>query len=309
MESRCFTASDGIEIQAWKSCPENPVGVLQLIHGSLEHAMRYGEFIRFMNEKGFAVYIMDLRGHGRTAEKSGTLNIFSQKEKGWERAIEDLEIQRQHIREDYPELPVYLMGHSMGSFLARNLAGRMNPSYQGLILSGTGRANPFVTYGGIILAKLFKLFSRNKPNALLHKLVYGMLNDQIPNPRTDYDFLSRDEKVVDAYIADPWCGRLITPEYGHELASGVLTINRSGCYRQTPDSLPVLLFSGEMDPVGGPGGSYVREVAEMYRKHGTRDVEVRFYRDSRHETLNELTRDDVYRDVHEWMTERQTRIS
>lgn len=301
MNDRHFTAKDGLEIQAWKFIPENPKAVVQLIHGSLEYAARYQEFIEVLTKHNIAVYAMDLRGHGETAVKSDSLNIFSKDDDGWGLALDDLAIQLGHIKADLPGLPIMLMGHSMGSFLARDIASSIGESYDGLILSGTGRATALLTYSGIFLAKIFKLFSRNKPNALLHQLVYGTLNDKFKNARTDYDFLSRDEKVVDNYIADPLCGQLITPEYGHELASGVLKINKNSAYTNTPSQLPIYLFSGADDPVGGERGNYVHEVAALYEKSGHDNVTVKLWPDGRHETLNELNKEDVYQAVLDWI--------
>jgi len=301
---KSFSAADGLKITAWAYVPDEAVAAVQLIHGSVEHAARYGAFIEALAAEGVAVYIMDLRGHGSTGEASGQMCIFSMQPRGWELAIGDLRRQRQQIQDDLPGLPLFLMGHSMGSFLARDLAGRDGSDYAGLILSGTGRAPAALTYSGLLLAKLLMRFSRNAPSALLQKMVYGKLNDAFKNPRTDFDFLSRDESVVDAYIKDPWCGNVITPEYGHEMVQGILNINRQSCYRQTPDHLPIYLFSGEMDPVGGSKASFVLEVAELYRKNGCRDVETRIYPEGRHEMLNEINRSDVYTHVISWLRSR-----
>ncbi len=305
METYTFQAKDNLEIYAYKWIPSTtPVAVLQLVHGSVEHLMRYEPFAERLVREQIVFYGMDLRGHGQTAEKADQMNLFSKQPNGWQLAIDDIYTQTQQILSDFPGLPVFIFGHSMGSLLVRDVISQFGDSYQGAILSGTGRATPLLTYVGLALAKVFMLFNREKTNPFLHNLIYGELNNKIDNPRSDYDFLSRDPSVVDAYIADPWCGQIVTTEYAHELVRGVLRINQARAYQETPKSLPIYLFSGAEDPVGGEEGVYVNEVAQAYQEAGVQDVQVKLYPGARHEMLNELNRDRVMADIIAWLRQR-----
>lgn len=303
METYTFTASDNIEIYVYKWVPAQVKGIVQLVHGSVEHAMRYTHFADYLNKAGFAVYAPDLRGHGQTGEKSKQFNIFSHQENGWQLAIDDLFDLTKQIQAEHPDQPIFLFGHSMGSFLARDYISQHGNLLKGAILSGTGRSTPLLTYAGIGLAKLMKLGGRNRVTPFLHQMIYGELNKQMENPRTDFDFLSRDPDLVDAYIADPWCGQTVTVEYAHEMAMGVLRINKQEAFASTPKTLPIYLFSGANDPVGGPGASFVGEVANAYRKSGVQDVEMKLYENGRHEMLNETNKEEVMADVVAWLNE------
>lgn len=305
METYTYSAPDGIEIYVYKWLPAGePKAAFQLVHGSIEHASRYTHFAERLASEGYAVYAPDLRGHGKTGAESGQPELFSKQSNGWQLTLDDLRKLTEQIQAEHPGLPVFVFGHSMGSFLVRDYITQNGNAFSGAILSGTGSAAPALTYVGLILAKLFKLTGRNKRSPFLHNLAYGTLNDKIENPRTDYDFLSRDPALVDAYIADPWCGQTITAEYGHELISGLLRINNPQAYQQAPKDLPLYLFSGEKDPVGGEDASYVNEVADLYRQAGVNDVSVKIYPGARHETLNETNKEDVIDDVIAWLNAR-----
>lgn len=301
METVTFTTPDNIEVYVYKWIPNEVKAIVQLTHGAIEHAMRYTQFAERLSEEGYAVYALDLRGHGQTGEKSNQPNIFSKEPNGWLKIIDDLRTLTKQIQVDFPDRPIFLFGHSMGSFLARDYISRHGELFQGVILSGTGRAAPLLTYAGIGLAKLMMLGGRHNPSPFLHQMIFGELNKQVQNPRTDYDFLSRDPAEVDAYIADPWCGRTVTVEFAHEMVSGVLWINKKQAFAQTPNDLPIYLYSGMEDPVGGPKASFVGEVAEAYRRAGVQDVSMKLYEDARHEMLNELNREEVMDDVVAWL--------
>jgi alpha-beta hydrolase superfamily lysophospholipase len=156
-------------------------------------------------------------------------------------------------------------------------------------------------YSGLLVAKIFSLTGKKRESAFLHQLIYGELNKPIENPKTDFDFLSRDPEEVQKYIDDPWCGRMTRVEYALELVRGVIRINRAAAYDGAPDELPIFLISGAEDPVGGPGGQYVREVADAYRNAGGQNVSIKLYEGARHELINELNRDEVMADIVQWM--------
>jgi alpha-beta hydrolase superfamily lysophospholipase len=307
MQSYTFKAKDGLEIVSFKWLPENPENaraVFSLVHGSLEYAGRYEHFIRFLTDAGFIVYAHDIRGHGKTAEKSGEFVYFSEQPNGWELAVEDVHTVTKQIQLDFPGLPVFIFGHSMGSMLVRDYISQHGSDLKGAIICGTGRATPLLMYSGLLVAKLFSLTGKKRESGFLHQLIYGELNKPIENPQTDFDFLSRDPVEVQKYIDDPWCGRMTRVEYALELVRGVIRINRAAAYENTPTTLPLFLISGEKDPVGGPDGQYVKEVAQAYEKAGVESVITRLYKGARHELVNETNRDEVMGDIAEWLNAR-----
>ncbi len=281
-----------------------PKAVLLIIHGSLEHALRYEPFAEFIASKGFAVYSADLRGHGRTIRSEKELNYFTDGPNGWNLVLDDLQAFSARIRETYPKTPLFVLGHSMGSFLARCLAVRTGKDMAGLILSGTGGAPAALLRGGLALAALsMALGIRKKRNPFLHKLVYGTLNNAIENPQTPSDFISRDPETVRAYLADPLSGETATTEYIFEMIKGFLLAMKRSTYRATPKNLPILMFSGEKDPVAGPKGdaAVLKDAHQAYAQAGIGDLTLKIYPEARHEMLNEINRAEVYADVLEWM--------
>ncbi len=305
-ENYSFQSTDGMEIQVAKWLPEKEVKtVLHLVHGSVEYADRYRRFAEFLAEKGIAVYASDIRGHGKTAGSEENLSYFSDEKNGWDLAIQDLLKITGDIKNDYPGKPVFIFGHSMGSMLVRDYISKHGDGLNGAILSGTGGGRVMLQYTAKILSSLFMIFKGRKSRSpFLHKLLYGTLNDDIENPKTDMDFLSRDEVEVKKYMDDIFCGYTITPEYLHEMITGLIRIGKKKAYADTPEKLPVYLFSGGCDPVGGKDGKEVKRVHDSYKSAGLQDVTMKLYPEGRHEMLNEINREEVYGDIVEWMENR-----
>ena len=305
-----LTSRDGTPLHAYAWPASHDGGqapIVQIVHGSLEHAGRYRDVAQAFAAAGVSVYACDLRGHGRTAPTRDDLNYFSDGPHGFDRAVEDIYTLTDSIRASHPGRPIVLLGHSMGSFLARLVAARRPEAIAGLILSGTGDGNPLLLRFARLAARVtMAVKGRKTRSPALHQLVYGRLNQVIEAPRTASDFISRDELVVDAYVADPLSGGTVSPEYVYEMVGGMLAMMEPATYRATPPSLPILVFSGEKDPVAGAGGDAadVTRTVERYRAAGVRDLTLTLYPDGRHEMLNELNRDEVYRDVIEWITSR-----
>ncbi len=302
-----FVAKDGLEIFAYRWQPENADtvrGVLQLVHGSLEHVFRYQHFVEKLVGAGYAVYANDIRGHGQTATRSGLFSYFSDQRHGWELAVDDLGVVTEDLKKQWPELPVFIFGHSMGSILVRDYVSQRGEEFRGALITGTGRAKSFLLYPGLLLAKLFALFGKKRPSPILHFLIYGALNRAVENPTTDYDFLSRDAAEVQKYIDDRLSGHTATVDYAHEMARGVIRAHASSTFTGTPRDLSLFFFSGLADPVGGPQAKYVREAEAAYRQAGVRDVTTKLYPGARHELLNETNKEEVMADVIQWLDAR-----
>lgn len=295
-------APDGTELVGFSRRPDAaPVqGCLLILHGMAEHIGRYGKFAAFLADKGIAVYGFDLRGHGATGVKSGTPGFFAE-ENGWNLVVEDIDIWVDHIRRQNSGRPLYLLGHSMGSFLARAYAGRYGEKLGGLILSGTGKDPGLAAGVELAVARVeSQINGKMAPSALLDRLVFGPYARSVKNRGTRSDWLSRDERQVDAYIADPLCGRVMTAGFFADFLRGIRDVHKPTVLRRTPRSLPIYLFSGSRDPVGGFSRG-VLSVYEEYRRAGIVNISLKLYSDGRHEMLNEVNREEVYRDVLGWI--------
>jgi alpha-beta hydrolase superfamily lysophospholipase len=304
-ETTYTSSGDGITIYVYRWLPADLAqakGVLHIVHGSIEHAMRYDRFAQFLVQNGYIVVASDYRGHGKTGAENDQFNIFSLQDNGWRMTVEDLHDLNQQIATDYPNKPLVMMGHSMGSFLVRHYMGVHGHTLAGAIIMGTGRAAQWLTQTAQVIAKLLRMVGDKKRlTPFMHKLVYGQLNDAMDNPKTDYDFLSRDSAEVQKYIDDPWCGNTITVDYAHEFATGLMVINDPYFIKQTRTDIPLLFTSGKADPVGGEDANFVHEVAQMYRDGGNEHITVTIYDEARHEILNETNRDQVMADILAWM--------
>jgi len=298
---------DGTEVylRKWETDGTKPEAVLHIAHGMAEHGERYDQFARFLVAKGIAVFANDHRGHGKTGEKAGLMGFFAE-ENGFDRVVADLYAVNCRIRSLYPGVPVFLLGHSMGSFLALRYCQIYGESIRGLILSGTGGKGGRAVKLGKMLARLEMLRKgKRAPSPFLAGLVFAGYNRKIRNPKTLFDWLSRDEQTVRAYIDDPLCGFVCTASFYYDLFTGLELIRDPRLIRQIPKKLPVFFFSGTEDPVGG----YAKEVKKMIRslkESGMENVESRFFPGGRQEMLNEINRDEVFVTVYSWMEKQLT---
>lgn len=267
-----FRSGDDIEIQTYRWAPDGPPrAVVQVQHGLGEHAGRYRRFAEALTAAGYLVYAPDGRGSGRTAQ--GRYGEWGPD--GWPGWVDDLDRLNARIRQDEPGLPLALFGHSMGSFASQQYLLDHSADVDAVVLSGTTEASG-----------LADLLGGDEP-ADLSAFNAGF------EPRTGFEWLSRDEAEVDKYVADEGCGFAAAPFVGIE------TLRRTA----DPDALdrirkdlPILLVSGDADPLAA-GGAAVELVGQRYRDHGLRDVTVRLYPGARHELLNETNRDEVTADV------------
>ena len=217
--------------------------------------------------------------------------------------IRDAETLTGLMRERYPELPYFLLGHSMGSLVARLYLTEMGDQLTGAILCGTVGPNPMAKTGVRLSDSVAHAKGMTYRSAMLSRMAFKGYNRRIKPARSAFDWLTRDEKVVQLYESDEKCNFVFTAVGFRDLFTLVVQANSIKCYRQTPHGLPLLLIAGDCDPVGAYGEG-VRQVANMYRTSGQKDVDVIFYKGGRHEILNEINRLDVFGDISHWLEER-----
>ena len=296
-----FPSKDGVHsCHASLWTPEGePRAVVQIVHGVAEYAGRYDHFARYLAEHGFAVCGEDHLGHGKTVN-DGKYGYFGKKD-GWTLVTADVRQLRVLTGEKFPGLPYFLLGHSMGSFLARTYLCQFPGTVDGCILSGTGQEKPALVAAGKALASAICAFKgADATSALVNELSLGAYNKQFKPNRTTADWICRDEAVVDAYLKDPFCTFKPTAGMFRDMMGGLQLISsEDGLSRMDPRT-PVYLFSGDRDPVGA-NGEGVKTVYGFFKEYGTADLTMKLYPGGRHEMLNEINKGEVYADVLAWL--------
>lgn len=279
----------------------SPRAVVQVLHGLAEHAGRYERFARSLNERGLTVVAHDHRGHGPAYAEKG-LGHFADRD-GWSKVIADAFSVQTAIRAALPATPLVLLGHSMGSYIAQAFCMRHPGTIDALILSGSTSPNRTEVQVARAIAWLLGMtLGATSEGRLLDRMSFGKFNDRFRPNRTTFDWLSRDDVEVDRYINDPLCGAISSQRLWFDLLGGLLDISAADSPARIPESLPILILGGELDPVGGEKA--LAQLADAYRRSGHSTVDLRVYEDGRHEMLNETNRDDVTADILSW-TERQ----
>lgn len=278
---------------------ESPKAVVQIVHGIAEFIERYDEFAAYLNGLGFLVVAEDHMGHGQSVGENGIQGYFHG---GWFTAVEDTMTLLRETQAAYPDIPYVLFGHSMGSFMARTILCKYPDSgISAAVICGTGwqpaALLPPVTR---FIEAVCRKDGEDKPSAFLENLVFGSYNKRVEHPRTAYDWLSRDAKIVDAYIAHPMCGFTPTAGLLREMMKGLTYIEKSAHLEAMKRDLPVFFVAGGDDPVGGYGKGVKRTVSE-FKKAGMTDVSCRIYPLCRHEILNEINRQEIFEDIGGWI--------
>ena len=300
-----FQSSTGrTSIHALKCVPDSkPRAVVQIAHGIAEHIDRYRPFMEFLADNGFVVAGNDHLGHGKSIRFPEEQGFFAEKD-GWWRVVDDMDKLHDIMSNEYPELPYVLFGHSMGSFLTRTYLIKHPDKYDGVILSGTGHQSPALVLGGNAAASVMaKLNGAMGDGAKLDSLAFGTYLNKIENPRTKFDWLSRDTEQVDKYIADPLCGFVGKIGLYHDMMQGIKFITDKKNIAQMNKEKPVYFMSGDGDPVGDYGKG-VERAYKAFCDAGLHDVFMRLYPGGRHEMLNETNKEQVYQDILSWLNEK-----
>lgn len=277
-----------------------PRGVLMIVHGMAEHGARYARFAAAANAQGWAVVAPDLPGHGLT---TGTRGHFADRD-GWAFALAAIHRLREHVAARHPELPLVLLGHSMGSFLAQDYVVEHGAGLSGAILSATtGSLGALRTVGWALMQGEAALYGPKHPSRLAEALSFGAFNKAFEPARTRFDWLSRDPAEVDTYVADPLCGFRCSAALWAGLFAAGGSLRAPARLARIPNALPLLLICGSRDPVSR-GRSGPELLMQAYHGAGLRDVGLRVYEDGRHELLNDVCRGEVTADLLGWLLQR-----
>lgn len=295
-----FKSSTGKDLYAKKWYDENLTeyrGVIELVHGMEESIARYENFALFLASKGFIVYGHDHLGHGKSVKSDKELGDYDCKN-GWFRLTEDIHILQNIIKEKYPNLPRFILGHSMGSMLLRTYVTIYDDKLNGIIVLGTsGQKTGIIS--ALTLANIIKAFKGGKSKSkFLAHLLGATLNRNFQPIKTGSEWLTRDEKVLEEHRKDLNPNRKFTVESYIQLLKGIKYINKTNNIKKTVN-IPILLASGTMDPVGEESKGVIRVYNRM--KKANLNVEMKLYEGARHEILNELNREEVYDFILNWI--------
>ena len=301
-----FPSKDGnteIHTIEWK--PEGEVrAVLQLCHGMVEYVDRYDEFARFLCEKGFYVVGNDHLGHGKSVQSKSEYGYFSDRY-GNTCLIGDIHTLRQRIAAKYPDVPYFILGHSMGSALTRQYMELYGNGLAGVILIGVTADHSNLTLRlGRAICKVAALFRgwhfRSK---LVDNMAIGAYNRHFKPAETRADWVTSDSEKLQEYVHDPLCSFMFTVNAYYNMLLGMQKIKRKEAVFMIPKTLPLLLAAGSDDPVGAFGKG-VRKIFERYKRAGIKDITLQLYPGDRHELLNETDRQQIYEDLYVWLEER-----
>ncbi|MBP1937482.1 alpha/beta hydrolase [Paenibacillus sediminis] len=273
-------------------------GIVLISHGMAETAERYTRFASELVRHGYIVYAHDQRGHGQTAGHIHNLGYLG--EDGFNWMVRNIIQLKTLITQKHPGLPLFLLGHSMGSFLTQKVMYDSPEGFSGFILSGTNGKQSMLKAAKAIALLQSKLQGVRHPSVLLNTLIFGGYNRAFSPARTAFDWLSRDPDEVDKYIDDPYCGAISSSDFFLNFFRLLEEIHRPANMAKIQKDIPIYVFSGDQDPVG-MNGKGVKRLVTVYRELGLQDIECKLYPGGRHEMLNEINRDEVTHDVIAWL--------
>ncbi|MDO4501072.1 MAG: alpha/beta fold hydrolase [Erysipelotrichaceae bacterium] len=274
--------------------------ILQISHGMAEFFERYEKFALYLNERGILVVGNDHLGHGYSINSKDDYGHQDSKD-GYLNILSDLHTVMEMTKKEYPGIPYYFMGHSMGSFYTRLFISKYSKDLDGVIIMGTAFMSNVVVNSGILLCNILLLFKDKRYRSkLITSIATGSYNKKWEPSATHNDWLTKDEKIVDWYSNEERCTFTFTL-YGYlNMFKTLREIHTDKCVNGIRRDLPLLIVSGDDDPVGDYGKG-PKKLYEVYREKGFKDVELKLYENDRHEILNELDKEDVYEYLYQWL--------
>lgn len=301
-----YDSRDGVsKLHAVRYTPDGDEDVrciVQIVHGMTEYVERYEEFAQYLTSKGIVVTGEDHMGHGKSVGKDGKLGYFCEQDPATV-LVRDAHRLKKTTQTIYPNVPYIIMGHSMGSFIARNYMFRYGTGITGAIIMGTGMPDKkLMTLSKAVAGMQKAFFGPRHVSELINKLVFGKANAEIPDARTDYDWLTKDTLRVDRYIADPLCGFTFTVNGFATLFELIMRLHQPENLERIPKKMPVLFVSGTADPIGDYGRG-VQKAYDSLSSVGMENLQLKMYEGDRHELLNETDRSIVAQDIYRWIEE------
>ena len=304
-EELYFDSRDNIsKIHAIRWIPEGePKAILQIVHGMAEYVDRYHDFAVKMTKRGFLVVGNDHLGHGLSVQGNGAYGYFCENDPATV-VVRDVHRLKKLTQNEYPGLPYFIMGHSMGSLITRNYMCKYGTGIDGAIIMGTGMQKKALVNSARKMVAVQKVMHGSKHvSSVINKAVFGSYNKKIENPQTVVDWLSKDEKKVETYINDPLCGFTFTVNGFQTLFELIWRLYKQENLEKMPKDLPVMFASGADDPVGDYFDGVERAV-ESFKEAGMQDITVKKYERGRHELLNEPEWEMVVEDIYSWLSEK-----
>lgn len=302
MQTKSFhvTTAGGHQTPVYSWLPEEePMAVLHIVHGMAEYAQRYTPIAAMLASKNLAVYAHDNRAHGHDVKDEMDLGIG---EENWfNKAVEDIHIIIQFLRNKHPGKKIFLLGHSMGSFLCQRYFEMYGSEIDGLILSATnGETDPLMGAGIAVAWWQNKLMGRRYRSTLIDTLSFGKFNKAFRPNRTSHDWLSRDENEVGKYVTDPLCGYVCSAGFFYYFFKGIKDAFDKKNISHIPSHVPVYCFAGDKDPVGLNGKGFL-QLIKNWQEAGIKDITYDLYKNGRHEMLNDVNREEVVENLVKWM--------
>lgn len=285
-------AHDGTNLHCYGWEVASPRAVIHIVHGMDEHATRYNEFAQFLNLQHYTVYATDHRGHGKTAESLSKLGYIG--EDGFTHMVEDEQLLCQMIKQRHSNLPYFLIGHSLGSFLAQRFLQLMSEGITGAVLIASFGRNQLLSVGEA-LATFFEKISQDKPIALFERVLFVGMSKKQPKA-----WLATDPKAIEAYQNDPFCGTVFPPSFYRQITHFLKLVTQSENIALIPASFPLLLLSGHDDPIGLQGKG-MNDLYQQYVQSGHTAIRKKLYEHSKHEILHDVEKEQVFADIKAWL--------
>ena len=302
-----FDSADGVsKIHCVKWTPEGePVAVLQIVHGMVEYIERYRPFAEYLNRQGFVVVGHDHIGHGESVANEDEWGIMHAKHPS-DIMVEDIYSHYKMTKEDYPQIPYFIMGHSMGSYMTRKclcVKAKEMDGLSGAVIMGTGTEAPATINAGLAVINLLAFFrSDNYRSTFVRDMTYSAPYKQYDctGATPDNSWLTKDTEIVKKYYSDPKCTYVFSLGAYRGLVESTKYDNKAENIAKMKKDLPVFFVSGAADPVGNMGKG-VQAAYDKFQAAGMQDLSIKLYEGDRHEILNELDRETVYKDIYDWM--------
>lgn len=298
------TSSTGAQLNYYSKLPKGkPKAILQINHGMAEQASRYERFAGALAKAGYGTYAHDHRGHGATTAPDMQLGSFA-KSDGWNKVIADVHAMNTLIKSENPDVPVIAFGHSMGAIVTLSYILNHPQSISASAIWNSGVETGALGFVLKTVLKIQRMFlGSDVPSSLIKKLTFDTWNKEFSPNRTEFDWLSRDETEVDKYVADPLCGFNCTIGLWIDLVQGIYFGADNSNLANLPNALPVHLQAGAKDPCSNHGKA-VANIAKRMKNAGLNDVTLNILSDTRHESLNEINRDQTTAEFIEWLDKR-----